>query len=393
MICYVTGILGAGKSYYGARKIADGLLRGKVVATNMQLVEGWEELILKRSPYYRASSKKEGFRKELRSRYAYIPDAEYLISATIKGKGESRGIRVLDEAHNELNNREWMAENQKTILRRMALARKRGWDDYILAQHKDNTDMALRRISGVEVKLVNWRQVLKVPFFQTQLLPFHLFLAMAFSMNSHVRREKKVLWRELYGLGWQSKIYDTFEDFDSRGGNVIDLRSKEGFPLPRLPHPGGYDFSEIESARALRFQEGWSIIGEEGSAAPTTPKGATMPFTPATPTVSAKGVERSDVLELLAIIPDLPEGEFASDGVLYEDRSKANAMAAKYIRVAESMENVSLRSRTWEHAEGGGWHFGIRYKESEPVAITAVPTPEPTPAASRPQASRSSRGR
>lgn len=221
MIAYVTGVLGAGKSYYGARKIARGLLSGRVVLTNIRLVEGWEEIVLAHAHYYRLAGKKQRreYVKEIRTRYAYVDDIETLVGARLHGRGEGRGIRIIDEAHNEVNNREWLSKNQKVHLRRMALARKRGWDDYILAQHKDNTDMALRRISGVEIKLVNWRQILQVPFFNTKLLPFNLFLAMAYSMNlpGQLRRDNKVLWRELYPLGWEKKIYDTYEDFDSYG--------------------------------------------------------------------------------------------------------------------------------------------------------------------------------
>jgi len=387
VIMYVTGILGAGKSYYGARKIADALLRGKVVITNMQLVPGWEKLVLSHSPYYKTSKKKESFEREIRSRYAFEPDIEFLVSATIRGKGESRGIRVIDEAHNEINNRAWMAENQKTILKRMALARKRGWDDYILAQHRDNTDMSMRRISGVEVKLINWRQILEMPFFHTKLLPFNLFLAMAFPMNNHLRKEKKVLWRELYGLGWQKNIYDTFEDFDHRN-NVEELEFRDW--VPRLPVPDGYD---TVAAHALKEQRDYEKALRDGEISPILPdtgeantgeaktREAQVPFKPSVPTVSAKGIDRADVLDLLANLPLLADGEFATDEQIYQTRAEANAIAAKYVRVAESIDStVSLRSRTWEAPEGGGWYFGIRRKEDEetPVPVPIQPAAERT---------------
>lgn len=381
MIAYVTGVLGAGKSYYGARKIADGLLRGKVVATNMKLVPGWEKIVLSHSPYYRASKKKESFEREIRTRYAYVPDIEQLVSATIRGKGESRGVRLIDEAHNEINNRQWMADNQKLILRRMALARKRGWDDYILAQHRDNTDAALRRISGVEIKLINWRQLVILPVFQTQLLPFNLFLAMAFPLSGQRHARKvKVLWRELYRLGWQKNIYDTFEDFDLRTLDDEDPREQ----YPRLPcfAEGGFNPLGPPAAQAighffrLHSRVGWSIIGETGSPIQEDD----MPFISTKPTVSAKGIDRADVLDLLAQLPNLGDGEFASDGETYETRNAANAEAAKYIRVAESISETELRSRTWEALDGSGWHFGIREKNPGAPAVAEATEPEPTPA-------------
>lgn len=396
MIAYVTGVLGAGKSYYGARKIADALLRGKVVATNMKLVPGWEKIVLSHSPYYRSSSKKEKYEREILTRYAWVPDIEYLVSSTIRGKGESRGVRLIDEAHNEINNRTWLAENQKLVLRRMALARKRGWDDYILAQHRDNTDAALRRISGVEIKLINWRQLVILPFFQTKLLPFNLFLAMAFPLSGQRHaRKTKVLWRELYGLGWQKNIYDTFEDFDLR--TIEDEDPREIYPRLPMFADGGFDPMEFYAAeslgimlKALRSPVDSTMMGESIDLG-----GSVMPFTKSTPTVTAKGIERSDVLDLLTAIPTLADGEFASDEVVYESRAAANAQAAKYIRVAESIEDVALRSRTWEALDGSGWLFGIRAKDGDPVAvaISTEPEPEAAPTPARTRGARRSGGK
>jgi hypothetical protein len=397
LIAYVTGILGAGKSYYGARKIADALLRGKVVATNMKLVPGWEKIVLSHSPYYRSSKKKESFEREIRTRYAWIPDIEYLVSASIRGKGESRGVRLIDEAHNEINNRTWLAENQKLVLRRMALARKRGWDDYILAQHRDNTDAALRRISGVEIKLINWRNLLILPFFQTKILPFHLFLAMAFPLSGQRHaRKTKVLWREVYGLGWQKNIYDTFEDFDLRTIEDEDPREK----YPRLPifADGGFDpheFAAVEGVAALlKYLQSPTDSPMISGTESFDQGGLQVPFKKSTPTVTAKGIERADVLDLLAVLPTLSDGEFASDETKYESRASANAQAAKFIRVAESMEDVSLRSRTWESPDGDGWLFGIRAKDGEPVTVAISgngqePEPEKGAVPKRPARSRS----
>lgn len=385
MIAYVTGVLGAGKSYYGARKMADALLRGKVVATNMKLVPGWEKIVLSHSPYYRSakSDKKRKYEREMLTRYAWIPDIEQLVSSTIRGKGESRGVRIIDEAHNEINNRTWLAENQKLVLRRMALARKRGWDDYILAQHRDNTDAALRRISGVEIKLINWRQLVIMPIFQTQLLPFNLFLAMAFPLSGQKHaRKTRVLWRELYRLGWQKNIYDTFEDFDIRTMEDEDPREK----YPRLPcfADGGFDplgplaAESVGSFFRLHSRPVWSILGE------STTEGDQVPIEVTKPTVSAKGIERDDVLALIDALPNLGDGEFVSDGEKYEDRAKANAQAAKFIRVAESLSDVELRSRTWEVLDGSGWQFGIREKKpTAPATVEPQEAPEEVPARRR----------
>lgn len=263
MIYYVTGVLGAGKSYFGSKKIAEALLKGKMVSTNMRLVPGWEKIVLSHAPYYKLAKqgKKTDYEAHMRRRYAWIPDMEVLVSSKLHGKGESRGVRLIDEAHNEINNREWMDANQKKTLRKMALARKRGWDDYILAQSKDNTDNALRRIGGMEIRLVNWRKLLVMPVFQCELLPFNLFLALAFSMNTPgtVRRESKVVWRQLYRLGWEKDIYDTFEDFDA--GSWDDDEDEEVLYLP-LSEGREYVHSEYLKERAARPEEERPRIAE-----------------------------------------------------------------------------------------------------------------------------------
>jgi len=233
VINYVTGTLGAGKSLYAARKMARALLQGKVVATNVRLVPGFERIILRRSPYYRfarASSKRD-YERELLRRYAYVPSIEDLLRARVHGKGEGRGVMVLDEAHNEVNNREWESKNQKESLRYLTLARKRGWHVYVISQHKDNTDAAIRRIATTETRLLNWRQLVRVPVLGTQLLPFNFFLAQTFPLNqvSNMISSQKVMGREVFKVGWYGQLYDTFEDFDvSDDGDYQALW---------LPHP------------------------------------------------------------------------------------------------------------------------------------------------------------
>jgi len=179
MIQYVTGTLGHGKSLYGARRIAHDLLRGKAVLTNVRLVEGWEHVVLRHSPYYVVATKagRARMREEIWTRYVHEDDFVTMVGAKLHGHGESRGLRVFDEAHNRLNNRDWKGELQNQTLRRLSLGRKRGWDDVIISQHAKNTDVAIRRIADSEVRMIDWQKVIKVPVLHTRLLPFHMFLA------------------------------------------------------------------------------------------------------------------------------------------------------------------------------------------------------------------------
>lgn len=217
MINYITGTLGAGKSMYGARLAGRALLSGKVVATNVRFVDGWVDIVLSKNPYYRMGNKdrKRGLRDDMLRRYAYVPNIWELLSARLHGRGEGRGVMLLDEAHNEVNNRNWADANQQESLNKLTLARKRGWHTYVISQHIDNTDAAIRRIATVHIRCLNWQQMTRVPVIGISPLPFPIFLAQAYAVNqaSNVSASKR-LYGELYRVGWYARLYDTHEDFD-----------------------------------------------------------------------------------------------------------------------------------------------------------------------------------
>jgi len=253
MIQYVTGTLGHGKSLYAARRIGNALLSGRCVMTNIELLPGWEHTILQRSAYYRFAGKKarQKQRDELWTRYRYEEDFVTMVRAKMFGKGEGRGLRVFDEAHNKLNNRDWKGELQNQTLRRMSLGRKRGWNDLIVSQHAKNTDVAIRRIADSEVRMIDWQKVLKLPVIHAQLLPFHMFLAQTFPIEESavpgVARLGRRQSSELFFLGWWSRIYDTYADYDfddDLDGEFID---GVWVPIPpvMLPRP----LSELHALR------------------------------------------------------------------------------------------------------------------------------------------------
>jgi len=222
MISYVTGPLGAGKSAYGARRVARALLQGKCVAGNMRLREDFARVVLGHAPHYRIAGKraKREFEREMQERYYYSESLPVLVSLRVRGRGENRCLRIIDEAHNEMNNRDWAEDNQKVQLRKMSLSRKRGFEDLVIAQHKDNTDAAIRRICSMEIRVMDWQQVTRLPVLQTKLLPFHLFLAQGFLTNfTSVVSASRPVWKELYPLGWWAKLYDTHEDFEYGSGD------------------------------------------------------------------------------------------------------------------------------------------------------------------------------
>lgn len=235
-IRYVTGTLGHGKSLYGARAIGKALNSGRVVASNMRLLDGWQEQVLRHNPFYRVGGqkyKREAVR-EISTRYWYERDFRKLLGARIRGYGEGRGLRLFDEAHLALNNREWDKDDQKLMLKRLSLSRKRGWEDLIISQHKKNTDMAIRRIAFSEIQVVNLQKTILVPVIGAKLLPCRLFYAQEFKLEeSNMGGEKlgkRIKW-EIYPLGWWRDIYDTNEDYE-----FADDLDDAGVLLP-LPAP------------------------------------------------------------------------------------------------------------------------------------------------------------
>lgn len=239
MIYYVTGPLGAGKTTYGARKLGRAFLEGRVVASNIKLPPDWSLIVAKHFPgwWRMKDSARQSLRAELERRYAWEPDMNALVRAKIHGKGEGRGVMLIDEAHLVMNNRSWEKDEQNEFIGELAHARKRGWTVYIIAQHADNTDVAARRIATANIQLLNWRQLTRMPLLGTPMLPVPLFLAMAFPLNGTkgVVNTNKVLFREVFTLGWTKRLFDTtqelFEDDDDDSNRIW-------LPLPRQAGAG-----------------------------------------------------------------------------------------------------------------------------------------------------------
>jgi hypothetical protein len=212
MIDYVTGTLGEGKSAYGVRAIAHALLQGRAVAGNVHLVPGWSELLAAHNPKVRKRDRL-AYAREVERRFHCADSLEELTWLKLRGRGEARGLLVLDEAHNELNNREWASQSSKEFLRWLSMLRKKGWRAIIISQHADNTDAGARRLASNEIRMVNWKKQTRVPIIGLEPLPWPVFLALTFPCNlpAYLFDASKIRRREFFWLGWWRKLYDTHE--------------------------------------------------------------------------------------------------------------------------------------------------------------------------------------
>lgn len=202
MITLVTGKPGHGKSYYAVRQIRDALDRGQIVATNIELREGWS----------RTFANSNAVRWLIPGRRAKVAqrDAEHVyVTHDITEMGrlrlpacgrcegcrqrgvcrkEGRGLMVLDEAHNWLNSRTWdqddegrevtkaqAVRNRLSIVRLFSQHRKLGWDVLLLTQDEGNLDTQVRRNFEYHTHLKNLKRYRVLGLMP--VVPFNFFIA------------------------------------------------------------------------------------------------------------------------------------------------------------------------------------------------------------------------
>lgn len=262
MIDYVTGSLGMGKSAYAVRTMARAFISGRAVAGNIRLADDWAYRVAKHNPYTFGRPKfRAEIAKDIENRYHYADTLEELTWVKLHGRGESRGVLVLDEAHNELNNRDWQSLDSRIFLKWLSLLRKKGWRSLLISQHADNTDAGGRRICQTEVRMVNWKKIAKIPIFGMEFLPVPLFLALHFPTNlpPQVADKAKPNRRELFPLGWWKKLYDTHELFGEDLVELIDDPTTWGLWLPSSPE----ERRRRAEARAAATAAARALLDEE----------------------------------------------------------------------------------------------------------------------------------
>lgn len=272
---YVVGPMGSGKSLYGVRKIVGYLLAGQYVVTNVELREDAFERIARRTVAGRpwALGKRHRIADRLRRYYVFETDLARAVRYRVPGTGEARALFVWDETHNDLNNRNWRERSKAyandrgtdSLLEWATQLRKLGYVGFLLSQHHENTDAALRRVCSFVVRVQNQKE-------QTRLLgmrvtPWPLFLAAWYPTNVPLSDKLKPMQVERYFLGWHRHLYDTLGLYHGLAAiddtDAVELLPVGGRALP--DEVGKHDQAEVLDPPVL-------VPAAEPSFVPGTPR-------------------------------------------------------------------------------------------------------------------------
>lgn len=224
MIALVTGPPGAGKSYYCVRTIVDQLEAGKVVVTNVALVDDWAERLARANIFRRLwPGRCAKAAADFRRRLFVITDLPELFRVRVAGRGEGRAVAVLDEAHNWMNARAWNEGGRMDVVRWFTQHRKLGFDVYLITQDALNIDRQVRDLFEYHVRLKNLRKfkVGGIPLF-----PMNLFLAVWGWHDG----AKSIVRRQMYLLNGTARLYDSMAL--SHGADQLDPADVIALPLP-----------------------------------------------------------------------------------------------------------------------------------------------------------------
>jgi len=254
-LTYVVGSMGAGKTYYGVRKIVAATLAGQYAVTNVQLKDDWSQTVARH--ICRTSRKKRQLLSDrLRQLYVYEPEVLEMSRFRLPGKGEARGLLVIDEGQNDLNNRDWKQVGRSEMLQFSTQLRKLGYSGFLLSQHADNTDVALRRVCNYVVRLQNQKEQTRV--MGVRITPIPLFLAIWHPTHVAIamQAKNKPLRIERYFLGWQKNLYDTHQLYHGLAVSDVD----NAVYLPELP-----------SLKDVRARAKRRAVGKPVPVTPSTP--------------------------------------------------------------------------------------------------------------------------
>lgn len=281
MIVLWTGAPGSGKSYSAVKLIVDALEAGKCVATNVALADDWALQAAKGNPFRRlVPGRVKATARRWEARTLVSDDLDDLFRVRLEGRGESRGVMVLDEAHNWVNSRTWDTDETgqgrskgEATMRRLKVVRfftqhrKLGWDVFLITQSAEAVDAQIRRLFEYHVTLRNLRRfkVVGIP-----VMPFNFFLAL-WGWNdaggSIVKRQAFRLNRRIARLYDSLALSHGLEDDEL--APILLPRPKAAEPaggLGRRPAPAHPNPSPRTSSPAARPPQATQPPDEEGEA-------------------------------------------------------------------------------------------------------------------------------
>jgi len=175
MISYITGVLGAGKTFHGVRLAMDHLAKGGTVVTNVECCfERIQKMIALRSKVFIQQDQLRVFDPET------TPEWESVIPW-----GESEGVVLvlLDEAQLFYCSRDWAqtAAANKRLLSFLSQSRKAGVDVIWITQEGENVDKQFRVLAEWELAIVSTAHL---PLGWIGKLPFRAYIVKHVSAKS-----------------------------------------------------------------------------------------------------------------------------------------------------------------------------------------------------------------
>ncbi|MBB5349878.1 hypothetical protein HNR46_000099 [Haloferula luteola] len=153
MIQFVTGTLGAGKTFHSMRLLMEGLAGGKTVVTNIDVDR--EKVFRRVAIHHRRKLEEDQLRV---IDVEETPDWE---SEIPYGEAEGTVLVVMDEAHLFYNSRDWAetASKHKRLLSFLTQSRKAGVDVIWITQSGGNVDKQFRELAEWQLAIVNARHL------------------------------------------------------------------------------------------------------------------------------------------------------------------------------------------------------------------------------------------
>jgi hypothetical protein len=309
-VSYIVGPMGSGKTLRAVRGMISALCSQKYVVTNVRLIEGWEDRVAKHVARTSSKERKQQIARKLRGYYLFVEDLDHafnLITGTeIPGHGEGRAHFYWDESQNDLNNRTWRgksandqkrreeAEKRVDILEVATQFRKLGIEGYILSQHTDNTDVAIRRACNWVIRMQNQREQTRM--LGVRITPWPLFLGFWYPSNVVLGKANPVR-TERYFLDWHRHLYDTM-------GLYHGVANRSAIGRVMLPSDGLTDEAKEALLKIVATGNPAATIGDPMSEEATS-SGASELWTPG----ASAGAGRSRIPTLRVPSPtSVPDG-------------------------------------------------------------------------------------